>query len=127
MKIYLKMHLNPWYPRQNVMDPRHPRQNFNPRHPRHPHQNFMKHATYTNHAKIWPTHPRTHTTYATHEPTPPTRFSRLSLRQIGNFFIINNWQLVQKDLSHFPQSIFTEKVQKYLFPWSIFNLQLFHT
>ena len=98
------------------------------------HPKIWIHVTHVIHAKIlWtilptPTtlkfDPRTHAPIL---PTPPTRFSRLSLRQIGNFFIINNWQLVQKDLSHFPQSIFTEKVQKYLFHWSIFNLQLFHT
>ena len=45
------------YPRQNFMEPRHPRQNFNPSHPRHPRQNFMDHATHATLAKIWPTLP----------------------------------------------------------------------
>ena len=33
-------------------------------------------------------------------------------------------QLVEKELSHFPQSIFTEKAQKYQFSLSISKLKL---
>ena len=50
----------------NLMEPRHLRQNFDPRHPPHfvdPRQNFMD-----------PRHPHQS---LTHAPTPPTLFSRL--------------------------------------------------
>ena len=56
-------------PCQNFMDPRHPRQNSDPRHPRHffdPYQNFMG-----------PRHPRHPWIHVPTLPTPPTLFSRL--------------------------------------------------
>ena len=66
---------DPRQPRQNVMDPRHRRQNFNLRHPRHPRQNFMDDTLPTPPtAKSEPRHPRTH---APTLPMPPTWFSRL--------------------------------------------------
>ena len=48
----------------NLMNPRHPRQNFNQRHPR---QNFMD----PRYPRLFLTHAKILLTYATHEPTPP--------------------------------------------------------
>ena len=46
----------------NLMNPRHPRQNFNQRHPR---QNFMD----PRYPRLFLTHAKILLTYSTHEPT----------------------------------------------------------
>ena len=79
--------MNPRRPRQNF-DPRYlrllfdPRQNFmDPRFPRHLRQFFDPHQNFTD-----ASHPRQSLTHATHEPTlstPPTLFSRFNRKGVN--------------------------------------------
>ena len=51
--------------------------------------------------------------------TIKSKLKILNLNQIGNNFISN--------IRNFSQSISKDKIQKYLFPWTVFSLKLEHT
>ena len=74
MLIHAKTHAEKFDPSKNIFDPRNPRKIYDPLKMLTHVKNILTHVTHATQVKIWPTHPRTHVTHVT---TQPTRLSWL--------------------------------------------------